>query len=359
MAIRIAFVAYALLLSSPVFAEEAEENAEVSWLDRPFFGLSLIEIDTAKQLLPKSARDSALDRLASDKAPNPRLKLLPHLTGDIASSVYGIPDSQSDLPPKLKGYIVTRVLTDSAAESAGIETSDVITRVNGEILDGAGSWQKQTANITAKDEVTLDVASFKKAKGKSTWSATKKVKVRPPSLRHFAKRSLKSEFDDVTNVKRWMHKDETPPTETTHLAVIFREGDGGVSSPMMRVSYVAENWLFFDSVTLAIGRGRYEFKTTKPARVTGLPPWKCSRSFESVLTEREGDFDEHRQEAEASRSSRDREEAGGCGSSVERREEPGRGSPGVGSERGDVPPVAGPVRRDEVGRGAPVEGAGA
>lgn len=274
MAMRVVLVASVLLSCSPAFAEEDEE---VSWLDRPFFGLSMVEIDTAKQLIPKPARDSALDRLASGKAPDLRLKLLPHLAGDIASSVYGIPDDPSDLPPKLKGYLVTRVLADSAAASAGIEENDVITRVNGEVLDGAGSWQKQTATIAAKDEVILDVASFKKVKGKPTWSATKKIKVRPPTLRQFAKRSLKSEVDDVAGVKTWMHKDETPPTKATHLAVIFREGDGGVSSPMMRVSYVAESWLFFDSITLAIGQRRYEFKTTKPARVTrsgGIAEWE-------------------------------------------------------------------------------------
>jgi hypothetical protein len=156
--------------------------------------------------------------------------------------------------PTRKGALVVWVLKGSPAEKAGISSLDIIFSVKGERIDSALQLRTLIPKL-GFDPLTVSVQRPSEAKGRIRFRR-KGIKLEPMKFRQLVESQIERVDDEVTGLSLYRHK-ESPKTINEESSIDL--SIAGTDPPLlqMRLTYVADDWLFIEGYAFLIDGKRY------------------------------------------------------------------------------------------------------
>ena len=156
--------------------------------------------------------------------------------------------------PVPKGAWINHVWKNGPADKAGLDELDIITAAGGEKIDSQADL-KETVKKHGFDKLVISYYRPITAKNRLRWRRFKAT-AEPISRRNLLAVQVSRKMDEATGAIIYRHRDspkEVNAESSVDLYVI--DADTGPARAYLRITYVADDWLFISGYTF-VGDGK-------------------------------------------------------------------------------------------------------
>lgn len=157
--------------------------------------------------------------------------------------------------PTRRGMLAAGVVDGTPAHKAGIKSIDIVTHIDGQVIDSQDAVTEAAAKLEVGKPVQVKYQKVSEGRGRVRWRSAMAM-VTPATRFDVINAQVATHFDDVTGVTIYKPKEqpEDPLDNEMYCTLMKHEGK---LSPYLGLRYRGDDWLFVDSIIISIGKQRF------------------------------------------------------------------------------------------------------
>lgn len=151
-------------------------------------------------------------------------------------------------PPTKQGLMIIDVIPNSPAAKAGFETLDIVVSINRKPVRTFEEMEKVVSALSVGDVCSISGYGSRQNNKGIFWQK-KDTKLTVLSRREVLMNSLKIEKDSIKGTTVWQpYEAPDAVNERSWLGLYLIQGKDSIPTLRMRLHYVADDWLFIESI---------------------------------------------------------------------------------------------------------------
>jgi membrane-associated protease RseP (regulator of RpoE activity) len=163
--------------------------------------------------------------------------------------------------PKSKGVLVTGIIPESPAATAGLSEFDLIYKIDGKFIHEMRDFLNFVEKLDANTEYLFE---FEKAKftGRRVAWERKREKIKPQVLKDFALKGIGSLRDEIKGITIYAYQDFLNPPFGASIAMYYSSNPDKVRKARLRFQFRAKDVEPIDEISIRVGEIRATFSNS-------------------------------------------------------------------------------------------------
>lgn len=164
--------------------------------------------------------------------------------------------------PKSKGVLVTGVIPESPAASAGISEFDLIYKIDGKFIHELRDFLNFAERLDADTEYLFEYEKAKFTGRRVAWEK-KREKIKPQVLKEFALKGIGSLRDDIKGITIYAYQDFLNPPVGGSIGMYYSSDSDKVRKARLRFQFLAKEVPYVADVAIRVGDRRATFSSSR------------------------------------------------------------------------------------------------